>query len=178
MDSIDTITLDVTDPATARAFYETAFGQSFDVAAVLDLRPSAAPVSGFPGFTVSLVMAQPGDVDAVVAAALEAGATPIKPVAKSFWGYGGTLRAPDGTIWKVACSAKNDSAPVTRQAQDVVLLLGCDDVAATKRDYVGRGLTVARSFGKKYVEFEPAGGPLKIALYGRKALAKDAGVPT
>jgi catechol 2,3-dioxygenase-like lactoylglutathione lyase family enzyme len=55
-----------------------------------------------------------------------------------------------------------------------VLLLGVADVAASKRFYVDRGLPVARSFGRKYVEF--ATTPVKLALYGRHALAKDAGV--
>jgi uncharacterized glyoxalase superfamily protein PhnB len=176
MNSIDTITLEVADATTARTFYDTAFGSSFDTS-VLHFAERTAPAAGFRGFTLSLVMAQPGDVKAVYDAALAAGATAVKPVTKSFWGYGGTLAAPDGTIWKVACSAKKDAAPVTRKCEDLVLLLGCDDVAATKRDYVERGLTVARSFGKKYVEFESGGGPVKLALYGRKALAKDAGVP-
>jgi hypothetical protein len=33
---------------------------------------------------------------------------------------------------------------------------------------------VARSFGRKYVQFATA--HVKLALYGRRALAKDAGV--
>ncbi|MGW3891500.1 hypothetical protein ACWD69_22680 [Micromonospora chokoriensis] len=40
--------------------------------------------------------------------------------------------------------------------------------------YVDRGLTVAKSFGRKYVEF--ATSNIKLALYGRRAAAKDAGV--
>ena len=41
--------------------------------------------------------------------------TPLKSAAKSFWGYGGVVRAPDGTIWKVATSAKKDTGPaITR----------------------------------------------------------------
>jgi hypothetical protein len=52
--------------------------------------------------------------------------------------------------------------------------LGAADVAASKRFYVDRGLTVAKSFGRKYVQFATA--PVKLALYGRRALAKDAGV--
>jgi hypothetical protein len=55
-----------------------------------------------------------------------------------------------------------------------VLLLGVADVAASKRFYVDRGLAVARSFGRKYVEF--ATTHVKLALYGRRAMAKDAGV--
>ena len=48
--------------------------------------------------------------------------------------------------------------------------------AASKRFYVDRGLAVAKSFGRKYVEFATPSSPVKLALYGRRALAKDAGV--
>jgi catechol 2,3-dioxygenase-like lactoylglutathione lyase family enzyme len=58
-----------------------------------------------------------------------------------------------------------------------VLLLGVADVKASKRFYVDCGLAVKRSFGGKYVEFDTPGSHVKLALYGRRALAKDAGVP-
>ena len=87
------------------------------------------------------------------------------------------VRAPDGAIWKVATSSKRDTGPATRQVDDVVLLLGVEDVKASKRFYVDRGLTVAKSFGSKYVEFESPATHVKLALYGRRAAAKDAGVP-
>ena len=35
---------------------------------------------------------------------------------------------------------------------------------------------MAKSFGRKYVEFDTPSSPVKLALYGRRALAKDAGV--
>jgi hypothetical protein len=35
---------------------------------------------------------------------------------------------------------------------------------------------MAKSFGRKYVEFATPSSPIKLALYGRRALAKDAGV--
>ena len=57
-----------------------------------------------------------------------------------------------------------------------MLLLGVADVAASKRFYVERGLAVAKSFGRKYVEFATRVGSVTLALYGRRALAKDAGV--
>ena len=57
-----------------------------------------------------------------------------------------------------------------------MLLLGTADIAASKRFYVAHGLAVAKSFGRKYVEFATASSPVKLALYGRRALAKDAGV--
>lgn len=172
MTSIESITLEASDLDAADRFYATAFGLGTQVL----LRASDAPTTGFRGFTMSLTVAQPGNVDALIDAALDAGATTLKPAAKSFWGYGGVVQAPDGAIWKVATSKKKDTAPATREIDEIVLLLGVADVAATKRFYVDRGLTVAKSFGRKYVEFAPSSSPVKLALYGRKALAKDAGV--
>lgn len=170
MTSINAITLEVPDPTAARAFYSAAF----DLGDRLELRASDEPTSGFRGFTVSLVVSQPSTVDSLIGTAIDAGATTLKPVAKSLWGYGGVVQAPDGTIWKVATSSKKDSGPATRQIDDIVLLLGVADVKATKRFYVDRGIAVAKSFGSKYVEFDTKN--VKVALYGRRALAKDAGV--
>jgi predicted lactoylglutathione lyase len=170
--SIESLTLDVPDPRAANAFYTGAFGLGNQVA----LRASEAPTTGFRGFTLSLVVSQPATVDGLIGAALDAGATLLKPVKKGFWGYGGVIQAPDGTIWKVATSSKKDTGPATRQIDEIVLLLGVADVAASKHFYVDRGLAVARSFARKYVEFASPSAPVKLALYGRRALAKDAGV--
>ncbi len=171
--AITSVTLEVPDPAAAGVFYRTAFG----LGPQLRFRASQAPTTGFRGFTLSLVVSQPSTVDALVGTALDAGATTIKPVKKGLWGYGGVVRAPDGTIWKIATSAKKDTGPATRQIDDIVLLLGVEDVAATKQFYVERGLKVARGFGSKYVEFAAPASHIKLALYKRRALAKDAGVP-
>ena len=171
MTSIESVTLEVGDPAVANSFYAAAFG--FD--GQVGLRASEAPTTGFRWFTLSLIVSQPSTVDGLIGGALDAGATPLKPVAKSFWGYGGVVQAPDGTIWKVATSSKKDTGPATRQIDEIVLLLGVADIAASKRFYVDRGLAVAKSFGRKYVQF--ATEHVKLALYGRRALAKDAGVP-
>ncbi|MFC6008034.1 glyoxalase [Angustibacter luteus] len=170
--SITSVVLDVADPVAAQAFYA-----ALGVDHLLSLRESQAPTSGFRGFTLSVVVAQPADVDAIVGAALTAGATSLKPAAKSFWGYGGVVQAPDGTIWKVASSSKKNTGPANREIDQIVLLLGVSDVRATKRFYVERGLTVGKSFGAKYVEFDTPSSTVKLALYGRRALAKDAGVP-
>lgn len=173
MTNSEIITLEVTDPAAAERFYADAFGLTTQ----LRFRASDAPSTGFRGFTLSLTVPQPADVDSLVATALEAGATTIKPATKSMWGYGGTVRAPDGAIWKLATSAKKNTGPATRQIDAVVLLLGVADITASKKFYVERGLAVGKSFGKMYVEFEAGTSPVKLALYRRKALAKDAGVP-
>jgi predicted lactoylglutathione lyase len=173
MTLIQSVTLDATDPDAASAFYARAFGLGPRVG----VRPADGSPSGFRGFTLSLVAAQPADVDALVAAALAAGATEIKPVKKSFWGYGGVVQAPDGAIWKIATSSKKNTGPASTRVDQVVLLLGVDDVKASKRFYEEQGLAVAKAFGGKYVEFDTDAGGVKLALYGRKALAKDAGVP-
>ena len=173
MATLRSVTLEVDDPATAGVFLKSAF----DVGDAVQVRASDAPTSGFRGFTLSLVVSQPGNVDLFVQSALDAGATVLKPVKKSFWGYGGVVQAPDGTVWKVASSSKKDTGPATREIEDLVLLLGVEDVKATKQFYVDRGLAVGKSFGSKYVEFDTAKPGLKLALYGRRAAAKDAGVP-
>ncbi len=172
MASIDFLTLDVTDPEAARRFYSTAFGLGPE----LRLQAADAPTSGFRGFTVSLLVSGPATVGALVDSAIAAGATALKPAAKSFWGFGGVVQAPDGTIWKVAASNKKDKGPATREIDRVVLLLGCEDVKASKRFYVERGLAVAKSFGGRYVEFDMPAGSVGLGLYGRRALAKDAGL--
>ncbi|MFD9894661.1 VOC family protein [Amycolatopsis sp. NPDC059027] len=172
MTSIDSITLETADPEAAGRFYATAFGLD----TLLRLRASQTPATGFRGFTLALTVSQPADVDALIDAALDAGATMLKPAAKSMWGYGGVVQAPDGAIWKVATSAKKNTGPATRRIDDIVLLLGVADVTASKQFYVGQGLTVARSFGRRYVEFAAGSGAVKLALYRRHALAKDLGV--
>lgn len=122
------------------------------------------------------MVSRPATVDALIGAALNAGATPLKAAKKSLWGYGGVVSSPDGTIWKVATSSKKDTGPATRQIDDIVLLLGVADVIAAKRFYVDRGLALKRSFGSRYVEFAAPASQVKLALDGRRALAKDAGV--
>lgn len=112
----------------------------------------------------------------MLGSALGAGATPLKPASRSFWGDGGVLQAPDGTIWKISTSQKKDTGPATRQIEQVVLLLGVGDALATKRFYIEHGLDVAKSFGRKYVEFSAPSSAVKLALYGRRAAAKDASV--
>jgi uncharacterized glyoxalase superfamily protein PhnB len=172
MTSIASVTLEVADPAAADRFYSAAFG----LGDRLRLRASEEPTSGFRGFTLSLVVSQPADVDALLDAAVQAGATTLKPAAKSLWGYGGVVQAPDGTIWQLASSSKKNTGPATRQVDEFVLLLGVEDVKASKQFYVEHGLAVGKSFGSKYVEFATGTGPVKLALYKRRGLAKVAGV--
>ncbi|MFF4031365.1 glyoxalase [Streptomyces sviceus] len=171
--SLVSVTLEVADPEAARRFYS-----AFGVDRYIDLRASEAHSTGFRGFTLGLTVSGPATVDGFFGAAVEAGATVLKPAAKSLWGYGGVVQAPDGTIWKIATSAKKDTGPATREIDEVVLLIGVEDVKAARQFYADRGLTVAKSFGGKYAEFAPGRSSLvKLALYKRRALAKDLGVP-
>ena len=172
--TIDSIVLEVgevADVAGAEAFYA-----ALGLADRVHVRPAEAPTSGFRGYTLSLVVAQPGNVDAFVRAALEGGATVVKPASRSFWGYGGVVRAPDGAVWQVATSVKKDTGPAALVYEDLVLLLGVEQVKTTKQFYVDHGLVVAKSFGSKYVEFESSGRGISLALYTRRAAAKAAGV--
>ncbi|MFJ6569184.1 glyoxalase [Streptomyces sp. NPDC091292] len=174
MISIASLTLEVADTTAAEHFYRTAFG----LGAQVSLRGSEAPTTGFRGFTLSITVSRPADVNSFIDSALAAGATTLKPASKSLWGYGGVVQAPDGAIWKIATSSKKDSGPATRHIDALVLLIGAEDVKASKRFYTEHGLSVAKSFGGKYVEFATEeSSPVKLGLYQRRALAKDAGVP-
>ena len=174
MTSIESVTLEVADPTAATGFYAAAFG----LATQVRLRASEAPTAGFRGFTLNLGVSQPATVNGLIGTALDAGATPLKPAAKQFWGgYSGIVQAPDGTIWKVATASKKDTGPATRQIDGIALLLGVADVAASKRFYVDRGFAVANSYGRKFVSFAAPSGAIELVLYQRGAAAKDAGVP-
>lgn len=170
--SIDSITLEVTDPEAARRFYADAFG----LGDVVRLQATDAPTTGFRGFTVSLIVSQPADVRALFDSAIAAGATVLKPAEKSMWGFGGVVQAPDGAIWQIATSTKKDTGPATRDIDNIVVLLGAEDVSASKKFYVDRGLAVDKSFGS-YVDFATPSSPIGLGLYKRRALAKVAGVP-
>jgi hypothetical protein len=173
MTSINSVTLEVPEPAAAEAFYTAAFGLSDKVR----VRASHSPTTGFRGCTLSLLVSQPSTVDSLISTALAGGATALKPAKKQFWGgYSGVVRAPDGTIWKVATSAKKDVGPATRAIDGIALILGVADMASSKHFYVDHGLAVAKSYGSKYAEFDAEAGAIKLSLYKRSGLAKDAGV--
>ena len=72
--SIDSITLEVADPDAARRFYADAFG----LGDVVRLRATDAPTTGFRGYTLSLVVAQPSAVQSLFDSAVAAGATVVK----------------------------------------------------------------------------------------------------
>ena len=117
------ITLGVTDLSAARGFYAAlgwrehgesqpgvAFYQMHGAALALFGRDDLAADQGRPGAalgTGAMTLAQnfttEAEVDAAYAAALAAGATPLKAPEKVFWGgYSGYWADPDGHVWEVA----------------------------------------------------------------------------
>ncbi|WP_321532924.1 VOC family protein [uncultured Desulfuromonas sp.] len=120
---ISMITLGVHDLAAAIEFYEKGLGfplmgPSADVAFFTlngtwlglygrDALAEDAQVSGkgdgFEGFTLAHNVASEQEVDAVIAQAVDAGATLVKKPQKVFWGgYSGYFKDLDGHLWEVA----------------------------------------------------------------------------
>jgi uncharacterized protein len=59
--------------------------------------------SGFRGFTLAHNVRSPEAVDRLLADAVAAGATLVKPGQKVFWGgYSGYFADPDGFLWEIA----------------------------------------------------------------------------
>jgi uncharacterized glyoxalase superfamily protein PhnB len=119
---VSLITLGVNDVARARTFYEqlgwrgqeveeTVFFQAGGMAVVLWGRSKLAVDAGiedvashgFDGVALAQNVRSPDEVDAVLAAAVAAGATLTRPAAPTFYGgYAGYFRDPDGHVWEVA----------------------------------------------------------------------------
>ena len=56
------------------------------------------------------------------------------------------------------------------------VILEVDDVIAAERFYVERGHAVAKSFARTYAEFAAPSKHIRLGIYKRRALAKDAAV--
>ena len=171
MTSIASITLEVPDVKAAEKFYQAAF----DTIPELRFKQSDAPTQGFRGYTLSTIVTQPSTVNSLFDSAVAAGATVLNPVSKSLWGVGGVIQTPDGAIFNIATSNKKDTGPETRKIDNFVLLIGAEDVGASKKFYADKGFEVGKSFGS-YVEFDLKPSPIGLGLYKRKALAKVSAV--
>ena len=119
---VSLITLGVADVTRAREFYErlgwqgqeveqTVFFQAGGMAIVLWGRSKLAddagiayePGGGFDGITLAQNVRSRDEVDAILAAAVAAGATLTRRAAETFYGgYAGYFRDPDGHAWEVA----------------------------------------------------------------------------
>ncbi len=120
---VSLITLGVADLARARAFYEKlgfkassvggdgvvffqigALGLSLFPRESLACDAGVAPEgSGFRGITLAHNVRTREEVAAVIAEAVRAGATLVKPSEEAFWGgQSGYFADPDGHLWEVA----------------------------------------------------------------------------
>jgi len=119
---ISLITIGVADLARSRAFYEalgwrgqevegTVFIQAGGSAVVLWSRAALAAdagieddgAGGFGGIALAHNVGSRAEVDAIVTAAADAGATITKAPGETFYGgYAGYFRDPDGHVWEVA----------------------------------------------------------------------------
>ena len=121
---ISLVTLGVSDLARSRQFYAQGLGlplsaQSNDGVAFFELHGAwlslyprtalaedatvPAEGSGFRGFTLAHNLRTKAEVDALLAQAVAAGATLVKPAQEVFWGgYSGYFADPDGFLWEVA----------------------------------------------------------------------------
>ena len=171
MASIDSITLEVADEAAARRFYSAAFGLGPE----LQLAASDAPTSGFRGFTLSLTVSQPADATALLDAAVAAGATVLKPAAKSFWGFGGVVQAPDGRSGRSRRPTRR--TPARRRARSTSSCC-CSAPRTCARASASTSTTASpwQELRQQVRRVRRARRPVQLGLYGRRALAKDAGV--
>ncbi|SFT63523.1 VOC family protein [Halomonas saccharevitans] len=120
---ISMITLGVSDLARAIRFYEQGLGlprmDSPPEVAFFPLNGSwldlygrgalaedagvPAEGSGFRGVALAHNLSSEAEVDALIAQAVAAGATLVKPAQPVFWGgYSGYFADPDGHLWEVA----------------------------------------------------------------------------
>jgi predicted lactoylglutathione lyase len=110
---ISLVTLGVEDLARARSFYEAlgwreplqpdgevAFFQAGGIVFGLWTRLGG---HGAPGIELAHNVRSPEEVDALLAEAVRAGATIVRPAAHPEWGgYSGAFADPDGYVWEVA----------------------------------------------------------------------------
>lgn len=120
---ISMITLGVRDLAVAIDFYERGLGfprmESPPTVAFFTLNGTwlglygrealaedatvSGEGSGFAGVALAHNVTSEAEVDTVIGQAIAAGATPVKPAEKVFWGgYSGYFSDPDGHLWEVA----------------------------------------------------------------------------
>ncbi|AKG44964.1 Glyoxalase/bleomycin resistance protein/dioxygenase [Streptomyces xiamenensis] len=141
-------------------------------------KDTPAPDAGFRGYVMTFIVKQPTEVKNVVDAAVQGGATVLKPAKKSLFGaFSAVYRAPDGSIWKVAAPHKKDKGPVSEPAvpTETAALLGVADMKAAKSFYEALGMKVDKDY-KHYADFHPDSGTCRLGLMPRGTLAKDAGV--
>jgi hypothetical protein len=110
---ISLVTLGVSDLARARAFYEALGWHGglqpddeivfFQAGGMVFGLWTALGGHGAPGIELAHNVRSPGEVDALLSRAVQAGATIVRPAARADWGgYTGAFADPDGYVWEVA----------------------------------------------------------------------------
>jgi hypothetical protein len=110
---ISLVTLGVSDLARARAFYEALGWRGaqqpddeivfFQAGAMVFGLWTALGGHGAPGIELAHNVRSADEVDALLAQAVQAGATLARPAARADWGgYSGAFADPDGYVWEVA----------------------------------------------------------------------------
>ncbi len=167
MVTIGSVTLDVPDTSAAKSFYNQR-GSTPRVR-----RRGADAGTGFRGYTLSLVVSSRTSWTRSSSRTRrrrhrsETGEEESVGVRRRRTGpRRGDLEGRD--------VVKKNTGPAERRFDDIVLLLGVDDVKASKQFYVDRGLEVAKSYGRKYVEFATEPGTVNWRCTGVAPLAKDA----
>jgi uncharacterized protein len=110
---ISLVTLGVSDLSRARAFYEALGWRGaqqpdgeivfFQAGGLVFGLWTALGGHGAPGIELAHNVRSPEEVDALLAAAVKAGATIVRAAARADWGgYTGAFADPDGYVWEVA----------------------------------------------------------------------------
>jgi catechol 2,3-dioxygenase-like lactoylglutathione lyase family enzyme len=110
---ISLVTLGVSDLARARAFYEALGWRGaqqpddeivfFQAGAMVFGLWTALGGHGAPGIELAHNVRSAEEVDALLARAVQAGATVVRRAARADWGgYSGAFADPDGYVWEVA----------------------------------------------------------------------------
>ncbi|MGH3692271.1 MAG: hypothetical protein ACRDT7_19235 [Microbacterium sp.] len=187
--ALHSITVNCVDLDAAAGFYESVFSTSpakeeaavhMDLHGVgrLRLESGIVATAAFPRFVVTYILAQPGEVRTVMAAAERDGAMILKPAKKALFGsFAGSFRSPDGVIWKVASQSSKDTAPSSPAPKPIetTVILGVSDPKASVPFYAALGMATDRDYGSKYIDFRPAEGASRLCLMQAPVLAKDVG---
>jgi len=110
---ISLVTLGVRDLARARAFYEALGWRGaqqpddeiafFQAGGMVFGLWTGLGGHGAPGIELAHNVRSPSEVDNVLAAAVRAGGTVVRPAAHADWGgYTGAFADPEGYVWEVA----------------------------------------------------------------------------
>lgn len=130
-----------------------------------------------PRIALAAITPGPSGVSAIVDAAAEAGAAIVKPAKKQLFGeFAASLRAPDGTTWKIAAASKKDVESPFGELTETAAYLAVSSPKASKDFYRALGMTAEHNYGDTFVDFTVGTHQSRLGLLQVKGLAKDLGV--